>query len=170
MTGTPTQAWATNAGLFPMPNRQLVVPETIAARLAINELFARYGIAHDEIDLVAFGEVFADDGILEVSIAGPVFERHRGRAEIIANFERVAGTQSDQRRHAITNIELSNVTETSAEARAYGIVTAADPDGVRVTVSCCYTADVTLCTDGLWRFARLWIGMDFYTGHAPGTD
>ena len=81
--------------------------------------------------------------------------------------DHVAATQTDQRRHAVSNIDVTPTSDTSATARAYGIVTAADETGLRIAVSCAYTADLTFGTDGLWRFARLWIGMDHYAGNAP---
>lgn len=170
MTGTPTQGWASTAGLFSLPQRQPVTIDSMQHWIAISEVFARYGIAHDEIDMVAMGDVFAEDGILEVSIAGPVFDRHVGRAAITENFKFVASTQSDQRRHAISNLEISVLDVNRAEARAYGIVTSADSDGIRLAVSCVYTAELICNADGLWRFAKLWIGMDIYTGRAPRTN
>ncbi|MBL1421417.1 MAG: nuclear transport factor 2 family protein [Alphaproteobacteria bacterium] len=170
MTGTPKQGWASTAGLFTLPHRQQITADSMQHWIAISEVFARYGMAHDEIDIPAMGDVFAEDGILEVSIAGPVFERHVGRAAIMKNFKFVTSTQSDQRRHAISNLEISMSEDSRAEARAYGIVTSADSDGIRLAVSCVYTAELVYNADGLWYFARLWIGMDIYTGRAPGTD
>lgn len=167
MAGMPAQGWASALGLLPLPPRQPVTDNQIAQKLAIGELFARYGIAHDEVDETAMAELFTPDAVLEVSLAGPVFERHEGRDAISGNFARVAATQTDQRRHAVSNIDVTPTSDTSATARAYGIVTAADETGLRIAVSCAYTADLTFCTDGLWRFARLWIGMDHYAGNAP---
>jgi ketosteroid isomerase-like protein len=169
MTGAPTRAWASRAGLLALPPRTPVRPEDVATRQAVAELFARYGIAHDEVNGAAMVDLFTPGAVLEVSIAGPVFERHEGAAAITANFERVAATQSDQRRHAFANIEVTPMGRT-ASARAYGIVSAADAGGIGLCVACAYTADLALCDDGLWRFARLWIGMDHYAGTAPGTD
>ncbi|WP_176086142.1 nuclear transport factor 2 family protein [Martelella sp. HB161492] len=166
----PVQAWASRAGLLTLPPRQPVTPDGVAVRLAIGELFARYGIAHDEVDHAAMVELFAEDAELKVSIAGPPFETHHGAAAIAANFGRVAATQSDQRRHAITNIETAVIESGRAQCRAYGIVSAADAEGIRLVVSCAYEAECRLGGDGLWRFSKLWIGMDTYRGHAPGTD
>jgi len=169
MRVAPKQSWASHAGLLTLPARQAVTPDDLAARIAIGELYARYGIAHDEVDTEAMGDVFTEDGVLEVSIGGPVFDRHMGRAAIIANFANVAGTQSDQRRHAVSNIEVTMTSATQATSRAYGLVSAAQDETLKLVVSCAYTADLRCEADGLWRFARLWIGMDTYTGKAPGT-
>ncbi|MCB1388761.1 MAG: nuclear transport factor 2 family protein [Rhodobacteraceae bacterium] len=170
MRVAPVQAWASKAGLLPLPPRVPVTADSVAMRLAIAELFARYGIAHDEVDVPAMTDLRTEDGVLEVSLGGPVFERHQGRAAIAGNFARVAGTQRDQRRHAITNLEITPQGAARADARAYGVVPAADGQGIRVVVTCAYTADLALGADGLWRFARLWIGMDDYAGRAPGAD
>ncbi|SPF78167.1 nuclear transport factor 2 family protein [Pseudoprimorskyibacter insulae] len=170
MAGAAVQGWATKAGLLPLPARQPVRPEDLATRIAISELFARYGIAHDEVDVPAMADLFAPEAVVQVSLAGPVFETHRGRDVICANFERVTATQSDQRRHAVTNLEITPLDAGRASARAYGIVSAANADGIGVVVSCAYTADLALSEDGLWRFQRLWIGMDHYAGQAPGTS
>lgn len=165
-----SQSWASRYGLLSLPPRQPIDAQSVAARTAIGELFARYGIAHDEVDEAAMADVFCIDGVLEVSIAGPVFDRHQGRAAVVANFAQVAATQSDQRRHAVCNVEITFQNERQATARAYGLVSAANGDELALVVSCAYTADLTLGDDGLWRFARLWIGMDDYAGQAPGTD
>ncbi|SLN28219.1 hypothetical protein AQS8620_00883 [Aquimixticola soesokkakensis] len=164
------QRWASAADLLALPPRQAVTPDDLAARAAIGELYARYGIAHDEIDLAAMGDVFTEGGVLEVSIGGPVFERHTGRAAIVNNFARVTATQSDQRRHAISNVEVTMAGPAQATSRAYGLVSAANGETLNLVVSCAYTADLIREADGLWRFARLWIGMDDYAGKAPGTQ
>ncbi|WP_370205880.1 nuclear transport factor 2 family protein [Pararhodobacter marinus] len=166
----PDQGWATKAGLLTLPPRQPVTAESVAMRLGIAELFARYGIAHDEVDVPAMRDLWAEDGVLQVSLGGPVFETHEGRDAICANFARVAGTQTDQRRHAVTNLEITLEGVGRASARAYGIVPAADGSGIRVVVTCVYTADLVCGAEGLWRFARLWIGMDDYAGRAPGAE
>lgn len=167
MAGAPSQGWATAAGLLPLPLRAPVAAADVADRIAIAELFARYGLCHDEVDAEGFGDCFTEAGVLDVSLAGPVFDRHVGRAAIRENLIRVAATQTDQRRHAVTNIEMTPTGQFSATARAYGVVTGADATGVRVVVSCAYTADLAREAGGLWRFARLWIGMDHYSGTAP---
>lgn len=164
----PVQAWATTLGLAAMPPRAPV--DSSAHRLAIAEVFARYGIAHDEGDAAAMSDLFTETAVLEVSMAGPVFQRVAGRVAIVANFATVFAQQTDQRRHAISNICLDAATGGTARAAAYGLVSAAIDRDLRLAASCIYTADLLLGQDGLWRFARLWIGLDLYTGAAPRVD
>lgn len=166
----PKQAWASANGLLDLPPRVPITAQTVADRLAIQELFARYGIAHDEVNETAMSDLFTEDAILDVSLGGPPFDRLSGRDAITENFHKVAATQTDQRRHAITNIEMTFSSTHSANARAYGVVPAAEGSDIRMVVSCAYTAEAIRCPDDLWRFSRLWIGMDTYVGHAPGAD
>ena len=168
MAGEPKQGWATKEGIWAPPPRQVTRPQDVAAKLAIAELFARYGFAHDEVVRDAMSDLFTQDAVLEVSLAGPVFERHEGRDNIIANFVRVAATQSDQRRHAIANLDVTLTGDRVAVAHAYGLVSCADAGGVQLGVACVYRAEAVCETDGFWRFSRLWIGMDHYAGDAPG--
>jgi len=169
MGNRPEQRWASAAGLLSLPPRQAVTPETLSARISIAELFARYGIAYDELDAGAMLDLFVSEAVLEVSLAGPPFERHEGRNRILANFAAVAAEQGDQRRHTISNIEVSLETADRACARAYGLVSAAGEAKLHLAVACVYVARLVCGADGLWRFERLWIGMDDYAGHAPGT-
>jgi|GEM_PF-2003196 len=163
------QRWASAAGLLSLPARQAVGPDTLAARIAIGELFARYGLAYDEVNAEALSDLFTAEAVLEVSLAGPPFERHQGRDAILANFAAVAAIQNDQRRHAISNVEIGMTGRDRATARAYGLISATDGMDLRLAVACVYAAGVALEPDGLWRFERLWIGMDDYAGPAPGT-
>lgn len=162
------QAWASALGLAPVPPRD--PGGDPAHQLAIAEVFARYGIAHDEGDETAMADLFTEAAVLEVSQAGPVFQRVAGRAAIVANFAAVFAQQTDQRRHAISNICLDAMAGGIARAAAYGLVSAATGRDLRLAASCIYSADLQLGPDGLWRFARLWIGLDLYTGTAPRVD
>jgi hypothetical protein len=165
----PSQAWASRAGLLTLPRRQVMTPPLALLQAAAYDLFARYGIAHDEVDTAAMQDLFTETGVLEVSIGGPVFDRHVGRAAIGANFAYVASTQIDQRRHAISNLVVTPEGTERARVQGYGLVSAADATDIGLNVACAYDADLICETDGLWRFVRLWIGMDFYRGAAPGT-
>lgn len=170
MRHEPRQGWASETGILQLSARCPIDADGAADFVAVSQVFARYGIAHDEVDALAMADLFAPDAVLEVSLAGPPFERHDGRDRIVANFCAVAATQQDQRRHAVTNIELTHTSSNTASARAYGIVSAANGESLTLAASCVYTADLQKDADGLWRFNRLWIGMDDYAGKAPGAD
>lgn len=158
------------AGLLRLPARTPVLQDDAATFAAISQLFARYGIAHDEVDTDAMQDVFTAQAELSVSLAGPPFETHRGRDAIVTNFARIAATQNDQRRHAISNVEITSLGPTRVSARAYGLVSGADAQGLRLAAACVYAATAACGADGIWRFDRLWIGMDDYAGTAPGTE
>lgn len=136
----------------------------------IADVFARYGIAHDEADIAAMEDLFTIDATLEVSLGGPPFQRITGRADILGNFLTVLQTQADQRRHCVTNLVATPSGPNAADAHAYGLVSAAAGQDLQLAAACAYQARLVRENDALWRFERLWIGMDNYSGHAPGTE
>ncbi|EUB98163.1 hypothetical protein PMI07_006477 [Rhizobium sp. CF080] len=166
----PSRGWASGFGLLaPRARRPLTASDTLII-MEVTDVFARYGIAHDEADMATMEDLFTADATLEVSLGGPPFQRISGRPEILKNFLTVLETQADQRRHCITNLIVTSNEPDAADAHAYGLVSAAAGRELQLAAACAYQARLARENDGLWRFKRLWIGMDNYCGHAPGTE
>ncbi|NTF97926.1 nuclear transport factor 2 family protein [Agrobacterium rhizogenes] len=165
----PSRGWATGLGLLRSQPRRPFIAGDDTIFLAVADVFARYGIAHDEADMTAMEDLFVADATLEVSLSGPPFQRIDGRPRILDNFSAVLQTQSDQRRHCITNLVVTSDGPDAADTQAYGLVSAAAGRELQLAAACAYYARLVREDDGLWRFARLWIGMDNYSGQAPGT-
>lgn len=161
---TPAQAWAHKHGLVNMLRHgEARTTDNVLDRLLIQEAFYRYGIAHDEDRVDVLATLFTDDAVLEIAEGKQPFQRVEGAAALAANFASAIRQQTDQRRHCVTNVVFENLTETEALVIAYGIVTIA-ADGLTVGVAVIYTADFRKEADGVWRFSRLFIGMDVYSG------
>jgi ketosteroid isomerase-like protein len=166
----PGQGWAHRDGKIAM--RPLGPadwgPAAISARLQIGEAFARFALAHDEARTDIIGSCFTEDAVFEVAEgqAAP-FVRCRGRQEITRQITAVLAAQNDQRRHCISNVLVETLTDTSASALAYGLVSVAGRD-VTLGASVLYVADLARGADDVWRFSSFFIGMDRYAGTKPG--
>ncbi len=168
--GYPAQAWAHTTGLVRLaPNRPCSLAE-IADRLAIQDVFARFGIAYDEGAQDVLRSLFTEDARLEVTEgrSSPHVSRS-GREDIVVQMSAVFAYQADQRRHVITNLTFESLQADTAVCIAYGVVTIAN-DGLSLGATVIYSADLARGPDGLWRFSRLLIGMDGYAGQKPPAD
>lgn len=162
----PRQAWATKDGAVKIgPN---AAPVTSALdMLLIQQAFARYGMAYDEGLSPVLATLFTQDAAVEVAegSARP-FQKVEGLKAILANFSNTFGQQADQRRHCFSNIIVEEATETTARALAYALVSVASHGGLIISVAVIYTANLRK-EGGLWKFSRLFIGMDVYTLPKP---
>lgn len=168
--GHPAQAWAHRTGLVDLALNSACTVATVADRLAIQDVFARYGVAYDEGRSDVILSVFTEDALLEVTEARA--EPHvtrRGSRTIADQMATVFQHQADQRRHIITNVTFEDLQSDSARCLAYGIVTVAN-DGLSVGATVIYSTELEKGADGRWRFSRMLIGMDGYAGNKPKPD
>lgn len=131
----------------------------MADTLAITGLLNRAGTAYDTGDLEFIMDLFLDDSVFELVIAGNdpmVFE---GKENIRALFEGAHETQTDQRRHCVTNIYFTDETETSVTAVSTLILISVENGALTVLSSGVYTDSVVL-TDGSWRLQRRHLHLD----------
>ena len=164
----PRQAWAHKDGRI-----RMLAPSAVSATanpmdyLLIHEAFARYGMAHDEVQIDILAALFTDDAVLEVAKgSGKPFQSVKGGKAIVANFANVLSQQLDQRRHCFTNILIEKLEGDEASSLAYGLVSVA-ADGLILVATVFYAADLKRGPDGHWRFTRLFIGMDDYVTPPP---
>jgi uncharacterized protein (TIGR02246 family) len=167
----PQRAWAHTSGLIHLePNGPTGSSDNALDRLKIQELMARWGIAYDEGRGEVIKSLFTDDARFQVTLRGnaPIVSV-TGREQIISNVTGAMNQQGDQRRHAITNTVIQDLTRTRATLIAYAIVVVPD-DQPTVNSTVVYSADVEKDAAGVWRFKKLVIGMDAYVGTVPTQD
>jgi hypothetical protein len=163
----PEQAWAHKSGKIILKAQDANSASLSAAdRLLIHEVFARFGIAYDEVRLDVMRTLFTDDISFEVSDGAKTLVQQRGRDEVLAILTSALSQQADQRRHLIGNVVIDRHTKSTVSALAYGIVTVA-ADGLSLGGTVFYSTDLRREKDGVWRFSRLLIGMDTYAGKKP---
>ncbi len=163
----PEQAWAHQyKKIHLLPNGATSTNSDTFDRMLIQEAFARYGIAYDEVRLDVLASLFTEDAVVEVTEGPKTLNVNTGREAILKNFSSALSQQGDQRRHAVTNLVFEKLTKTEASVLAYGIVTVA-ANGLSLGATVIYSADFRRGNDGLWRFSRLLIGMDTYSGNKP---
>jgi hypothetical protein len=165
----PQRGWAHSSGLINLqPNGQARAYGRVTDRLEIQEVFARWGIAYDEGRMDVIASLFTDDAIFQVAIGSklPIVEAI-GRENILKSVSFAIKQQGDQRRHAISNIVIDNLTATHATVIAYGVVVViGDQPSIGGTVV--YSGNLVHGKDGMWRLEKMIIGMDIYVGTPPG--
>ncbi len=166
----PEPQWASKCGLIRiLPNGAPVTTSNVLDRLLIQEAFYRWGIAWDEARLGVIHSLFTDDGELVITLGStkPI-SRHRGPDAIAKYVDGASKVQSDQRRHAMTNVVIDRLTESEATAVAYGIVTIAS-NGLKLGATVIYSAELRKDANNIWRFLKFVIGMDEYVGRGTST-
>lgn len=163
----PPQNWASKSGLIQLqPNGKAVTTSNVLDRLLIQEAFSRWGIAWDEARLDVVRTLFTKDGELIITLGSDKpLTRHVGPDAIARYVEGASKIQSDQRRHAMTNVVIDRLTTDEASTVAYGVVTIA-ADGLKLGATVIYSAELRKETDGVWKFSKFVIGMDEYVGRS----
>jgi hypothetical protein len=137
------------------------------ARAAINEVFARYAIAYDERRFDVLASCFHEDATYDVWLGPRRVAKFEGRQALADGIESVTAEQgTEQRRHHIGNIVLDAVGPAAVLAIAYANVVIIGAAGVAVQASAIYNAELAY-RDGVWRFAKVVVGLDGYMGTPP---
>ena len=131
----------------------------MADTLAITGLLNRAGTAYDTGDLEFILDLFLDDSVFELVIAGNDPMVFAGKENIRALFEGAHETQTDQRRHCITNIYFTDETDTSVTAVSNLILISVENGALTVLSSGLYT-DTVVLTDGAWKLQRRHLHLD----------
>jgi len=106
------------------------------ARWLVSDALSKYVWGYDEGDFELLGDAFTEDAVAWGRVAqseqgwGPL----TGRAEIVRVLSGIRASQTDQRRHAISNILFDDLTDTTARVRCT-LVLVATQDGVPRLVS-----------------------------------
>ena len=132
---------------------------SIADRLAIQEMIARYSYAYDSQDAAAFAQLFVEDGVFEVFVPGRARPAVRLRSRVAIR-EWAARRLRERRgrfssRHYQSGILFDELTADSARTRTMVLVTHQGRAGAvpRLTLSGVYH-DQWRKTDSGWRLAH----------------
>ncbi len=161
--------WAHRSSLIDLKPNGAAHGATVPAddRAAISEVFARYAIAYDERRFDVLASCFHSDASYDVWLGGRRVAGFEGQQALVSGIKSVIDEQgAEQRRHHIGNIVLDPLSPATVSATAYAHVVMIDSDGVGVQASAIYNADLA-CRDGVWRFAKVVVGLDGYMGKPP---
>lgn len=164
-TTFPDLFWASKQGLIDV-HKLGDVPfsvDQIRDRMLITEAFYRFATGHDENRVDVVVSCMTDDVSFEFSkgSAKPFDEVH-GRAALEERLTKGIPLMYGQRRHCMSNVLIESLTESTATAYAYGIVSRAAV-GLVMQATVMYVGELRKEPDGFWRFSRFFIGMDEYT-------
>ncbi len=134
--------------------------DDVSSRLQIIETLNRYAWSYDTRDLELMGNCFADDGVFEISLEGHEgWGPYRGRKAIVEWLASVMESQSDQRRHCLTNLVFRDMGPTSAEVDSYLLLTAVEAGALRVVCTGTYT-DKMIVAGGRWVITHKSLRLD----------
>lgn len=162
----PPQHWASDAGIVAVePNTTVIESGQVADVLNIQQAFTRWGVYYDEGRSDLLPSLFTEDGMTVTMLgsAEPI-ATNEGHAAIAEYIDSSLAGQLDQRRHVLTNFLIDEMTDTTAKATAYGTVIKA-ADGLSVGAMVYYAGELEKGEDGVWKFAKLTIGIDDYAGN-----
>ncbi|WP_249998534.1 nuclear transport factor 2 family protein [Actinoplanes sp. M2I2] len=131
-----------------------------AQRFAVQDTLARYAFALDQHDLVGLERSLTEDATWTFTIAGgagigPV----AGRPAILEFVRRATETQTDQRRHNLTDVVVRRSDAATAVARGYLMLTSNAGGGPSVITTGAYEW-ILRHVEGEWRIATLLLDMD----------
>ena len=131
----------------------------MADLMAITGILNHAGTAYDTGDLEYILDLFLEDAVFELVITGNEPMVFDGKENIRALFEGAHETQTDQRRHCITNIYFEDETDTSVTAKSNLILISVEHGKLNVLSSGVYT-DGFVLIDGRWRLQRRHLLLD----------
>lgn len=132
----------------------------MADRAKIGDLWGSYGTANDLRDLDLVESCFTEDASFTIHIAGagsvgPL----QPRKEIVAFFRDALTTQTDQRRHVLTNFRYLEDTEHQARITAYLSLLVTDNGQTVLKSAGIYETEVVR-DGGDWRFHSMVLSLD----------
>ena len=132
----------------------------ISARLEIMEILNRYAWGYDSRDLDLMGGSFAANGSFDIKLAGSDgWGPYQGRQAIVEWLAEIMQSQTDQRRHCVTNMIFREINETSALVESYLVLTAVEDNELRVVCTGTYH-DRMVVEDGRWLIEHKTLKLD----------
>ncbi|MEH1169443.1 nuclear transport factor 2 family protein [Micromonospora sp. CPCC 205539] len=133
---------------------------TAAELLGVHQTLSRYALALDQQDLVALESLLTEEATWTFVIAGRAnLGPFSGRTTILDFAQAAMSTQSDQRRHHLTNVTLRSADANAAVAQAYLMLTSNAGGRPNLIATGLYTFTLRRIDDE-WRIAELVLGMD----------
>ena len=132
---------------------------SVEDHLAISELLTRMAYYYDEGHLDALAACFADDAIMSMQIAGgDLVGPFEGRDSIMELYRGAKSTQTDVRRHDITNIMFDPSGDTLA-VTSYLTLFATENAETKLLTTGVYRDQVAQLS-GDWKIVRRHIDLD----------
>lgn len=132
----------------------------MADRAKITDLWGDYGAGNDRRDFSLLESCFTEDASFTVHIAGgDTVGPLAPRKDVMEFFRAALGSQTDRRRHVLTNFRYTDEGADRARVAAYLSLIVTD-EGVTVTKSAgAYDTEVVLDQGG-WRFRSVVLDLD----------
>lgn len=129
-------------------------------RLTILERLSRYAWGYDAQDAGMLKDSFTSDAVFLMYLdGGKEWGPFRGRDLIVEWMTSVKRTQSDQRRHSITNVLFDELNDSLATVRCVLVLTAAQAGAVKLITSGWYRIDMRKERQA-WRILKLELFLD----------
>jgi hypothetical protein len=130
------------------------------AESLIHELMSDYAWGNDVRDIGLIVSCFTEDGGFGLQIAGqePVGP-FRGRPALVEFMGSALLSQTDQRRHVITNVKLTRVSADEYAARSYLTLAVTDGGATRIATTGWYE-DTIVLEGGRWLIGDRWLWLD----------
>lgn len=131
----------------------------MADKQAITELLNKGGWAYDTPDVEFLADMFTEDGKFDLQIQKNDVINFSGRANIRSLYENSLATQTDQRRHVVTNLFFSDEKDNSITATSYLILIAVAEGKLNVLSTGVYT-DKVVKDGNSWRIKHRFLYLD----------
>ena len=131
-----------------------------STRLQIMETLNRYAWGYDSRDLTLMGNSFAVEGSFDIQLEGSEgWGPYKGRQAIVDWLAEIMESQTDQRRHCVTNIIFREIGASTALVDSYLILTAVENGELRVVCTGTYH-DQMVQEDGQWLIKHKTLKLD----------
>jgi len=135
-------------------------PDQALDRILIHEVIAAYCWSVDEEQYELMTSVLTEDFVFQGCIAGVAPLDHLTRAaDLVSWLQAWQTTRSDQLRHVVTNIVVTDQTESTADAYGYVTLNSATPESQTPLATAFYRFTLTK-HNGHWRIAAIYSGYD----------
>ena len=134
--------------------------DQVRDRLAIEQVTRTYGWCIDEQQFDVLREIFTEDMAFRGCVAGSgPFEDMLGRDVYVPWLENFMAARTDQMRHNLGNVVVTEQTPELAKVLAYMVLTSSTPQGSKILATAFY--EFTLVKRGeYWQISALYTGFD----------
>lgn len=130
-------------------------------RELIQETICRFGWGYDSANEELMDDVFTDDAVMTLEIAGadpiPAFE---GKEALMGLFKGALAEQTDQRRHVATSFIFEEESPSAATVVSYLTLVATTEGTTSVISAGVYRDQLVKGDDGKWRIRHRHLALD----------
>lgn len=159
---SPAPSWGRSQAFLSIPDDALTLTEDLLAdRVAILDALARYSWTYDERQVTALSNGFSHDAVWEGSVAGDLqIDPIQGREAISSWLQEHMASQSDQRRHNMSNHTFITQTVQNAEVISYLLLTSASRGETKLITTGFYRTRLEKDGSGHWLISHMFAGFD----------